>query len=340
VSRRPSGGAPVDANEVRAAWERAARRAARGDTPPQRSETPTFMGVPAAVGPEDLEGAAAAVLGIPLGALDSDVAGGPAAIRRRSVLLAGLGSRMRPPASDRRLQAATGARLVDYGDVAADPVDVEGTFVCAHDRLADIFAAGALPIVLGGDHSVTIPVLQVLAAKLAGRLGIVAFDARLDLEFEPRYRAGSQWARAFELGVVEPANFVEVGVREAASGDVARMVADELGIHAYTMAEIDDLGIVAVAQEALEAASAGTEALYLSVDLDVVDPGGGELELPCPAGLGARELLRAVRTLAGGRVTGLDICGLAPCRDPVGRLAGLATSVAAEVLYGLAAQRP
>ena len=142
----------------------------------------------------------------------------------------------------------------------------------AHDKLADILAAGAVPIVFGGDHCVTIPVLQVLAGKLAGRLGIVAFDARLDLGFAPRYEAGSQWARVFELGIVEPANFVEIGIRDASATPADRLVADELGIRSFTVAEIDELGIVAVAQEALEAAATGTEALYVSIDLDVVDP--------------------------------------------------------------------
>jgi agmatinase len=230
--------------------------------------------------------------------------------------------------------------VVDAGDVDVDAGDVEVTFMRAHDKIADILAAGAVPIVFGGDHCVTVPVLQVLAGKLAGRLGIVAFDARLDLGFEPRYQAGSQWARAFELGVVEPANFVEIGIREVAAAPVDRLVAEELGIRYYSMVEVDELGIVAVAQEALEAAATGTEALYVSIDLDVAEPCDGGIEQLGFAGMSARELMRAVRTLAGGRVAGLDVCGLAPRRDPQGRLAALAAGAALEVLAGLAAQRP
>ena len=333
----------MDANEVRAAWERAARRIAdspEGAAPPCRDEAPAFMGAPAAADPHGLEGADAVVLGIPFASLDPDVAAGPAAIRRRAAAVAAADPGGGAPEAVRRLEAATAARLVDYGDVAADPDSVEATFMRAHDKLADIFAAGALPIVFGGDHSVTIPVLQVLAAKLAGKLGIVVFDARLDLALEPRYRAGSQWARAFELGVVEPANFVEIGIRETAESDPCRMVADELGVRVYPAADVDELGIVAVAQEALEAAGAGTEAVYVSIDLGAVDAFDAEPAPPLSAGLSARELARAVRTLAGGRVAGLDVCGLAPSRDPQGRLAGLAVIAALEVLAGLAAQRP
>jgi agmatinase len=333
----------MDANELRAAWDRAARRLADtpgGGTPPCPDEGPAFMGAPTTADPHGLEGADAVVLGIPFAPLDPDVAAGPAAIRRRAAAIATLASSSGAPAAARRLEAAAAVRLVDYGDVVAEPDDVEATFMRAHDKLADIFAAGALPIVFGGDHSVTIPVLQVLAAKLAGKLGIVAFDARLDLDLEPRYRAGSQWVRAFELGVVEPANIVEIGIREAPEPDLARMVADELGVRFYTVADVDELGIVAVAQEALEAAGAGTEAVYVSIDLGAADASDSGSGSPLSAGLSARELARAVRTLAGGRVAGLDVCGLAPSRDPEGRLAGLAVIAALEVLAGLAGQRP
>jgi len=330
----------VDANEVRAAWERASRRAASAvedSTSPRPIAAPTFLGAPAARAAEDLEGVGAAVLGIPHSPSDQDVAAGPSAIRRRSVSADMQGW---APLAAGRLLGAASVPIADYGDVAAVPDDIEATFMGAHDKLADIIAAGALPIVFGGDHSVTIPVLQVLAGKLAGKLGIVTFDARLDLELEPRYAAGSQWARAFELGVVEPANFVALGVGDLPASDRARLTAEELGMSVSTTTEIDELGIVAVAQEALEAASAGTEAVYVSVDLAATGAPGEGPEHLCSAGLGARELLCALRTLAAGRVAGLDVIGLAPRCDPLGHLAGLAVCSAVQVLAGLAAQRP
>ena len=337
----------MDANEVRAAWVRAAARAAAADSRAawdeasvRRDDAPAFMDAPVAASAQDLEGAVAVALGIPCGDVDPGVAGGPAAIRRHSVIVTRQGGLGPHSAADSRLEAVRSVRLVDYGDVVVAADDVETTFMRAHDKLADIFAAGAVPIVLGGDHGITIPILQVLAAKLAGKLGIVAFDSRLDLDYEPRYRAGSQWARAFELGVVEPANFVEIGVREALESSDERRVADELGIRAFTMAEIDELGIATVAQEALEAAAAGTEAVYLSLDLDAVDPADGDLGSLGSAGLSARELLRALHTLVRGRVAGLDVCGLAPRGDPQGHVGRVAVRAVHEVLAGLAGQRP
>jgi agmatinase len=231
-------------------------------------------------------------------------------------------------------------RLVDYGDVAAVPGDVAETFLRAHDRLADILAAGAAPVVLGGDHSIPIPVLQVLAGKLNGKLGIVVLDAHFDLGYEPKYQAGSQWARAFELGVVEPANFVQIGLRGGRGSLSDRVVADELGCRYFTMADVDELGVVAVAQEALEAATAGTEAMYVSLDVDVVDPAYGGQKHPDPGGLSARELLRALRLLSRGPVAGFDVCGLAPRYDLQGHLSQLAARAALEVVAGIAVQRP
>lgn len=334
----------MDPDEVRAAWARAEACAEDvGPLPPEAGQRPhddpaTLFGVPAARGIDELEGAAAVVLGVPYAALDLDTIEGPSAVRRRSTLSPP--SWAPSPASDRLRETLARLAVVDAGDVAVDTGDVETTFMRAHDKVADILAAGAVPIVLGGDHCVTVPVLQVLAGKLAGRLGIVTFDARLDLDFAPRYQAGSQWARVFELGVVEPANFVEIGIRSAPATSLDRFVADELGIRFFTAAEVDELGIVAVAQEALEAVATGTEALYVSLDVAVAESCSGGIEQPAAEGMSVREVLRAVRTLAGGRVAGLDVCGFAPRRDPGGRLAALAAGAALEVLAGLAAQRP
>ena len=336
----------MDPDEVRAAWDRAAARAAAPGEPPTcgaEGETcgapATLFGVPAATDIEGLEGAAAAVLGIPYAAFDPGMTEGPAAVRAWSV--ASWGPQRSPsPAAERRRDVLERLTVVDAGDVDVDAGDVEATFMRAHDAVADILAAGAVPVVFGGDHCVSVPVLQVLAGKLAGRLGIVVFDAGLDVGFTPRYQAGSQWARIFELGIVEPANFVEVGIRDASVTTLDRFVADELGIRFFSLTEIDELGIVAVAQDALEAAATGTEALYVSIDLDVAEPCCGGLEASANAGLSARDILRAVRTLAGSRVAGLDVCGLAPRCDPQGRLARLAAGAALEVLAGLAAQRP
>jgi len=360
----------MDAKHVRAAWGKAAQRAERAEGRPERvmapilrDDIPTFMEAPAAASPDDLAGADVVVLGIPyegVKLLDpityapplaapapegsiyfrSGADEGPAAIRKHSVFYSLRHGRGLIPEAGRDLVILDHLRVIDYGDVEVVPGDVEETFLRAHAKLADILAAGAIPIVFGGDHSIPIPVLQVLAGKLSGKLGIVAFDSHFDLSFEPKYWAGSQWARAFELGVVEPANFVQIGIRGGRESLSDMSVADELGTSYYTMADVDELGIATVAQEALEAAAAGTEAIYVSLDIDVVDPAHGGQKYPDPAGLSARELLRALRILSSGRVAAFDVCCLAPRYDLQGHLSQLAARAAVEVIAGLALQRP
>lgn len=360
----------MDAGEVRSIWVRAAERAAAGEgrsertmAPILRDDIPTFIEAPLAEHAAELAGANAVFLGLPYEgvklldpvtyapALASPAPEGsiyyrsgadeaPAAIRRHSVFYSLRHGRGLLPEVARDLVLLDHLRLMDYGDVAVVPGDVEETFVRAHAKLADILAAGAVPIVFGGDHSVPIPILQVLAGKLKGKLGIVVLDSHFDLSLAPKYWAGSQWARAFELGVVEPQNFVQIGIRGGRESLSDKYVADELGITYYTMADVDDLGITAVAREALEVATAGTEAIYISLDIDVVDPAHGGQKYPDPAGLSARELLRALRLLSSSRVAAFDICCLAPRYDLQGHLSQLAARAAVEVVAGMARQHP
>ncbi len=326
-------------------------------------DVPTFMEAPQAASAAELEGAGAVVLGIPFEGVKlldpatyapasaapapegsiyyrSGADAGPDAIRRHSVFYSLRHGRGFVPEASRDLVIADRLQLVDYGDVPVVPGDVEETFLRAHEKLADILAAGAVPIVFGGDHSIPIPVLQVLAGKLNGKLGIVVFDSHFDMSYEPKYWAGSQWARAFDLGVVEPENFVQIGIRGGRESLADRAVADELGYRYFTMADVDELGIATVAQEALETASAGTEALYVSLDIDVVDPAHGGQKYPDPAGLSAREVVHALRVMGRGPIAGFDICCLAPRYDLQGHLSQLAARAAVEVIAGIALQRP
>ena len=130
--------------------------------------------------PAALTGMALAVLGLPL----DDAGAGPAEIRRASQRYA-----------DWLPALAGGFRAADYGDVEVVDDDPAVAFMQAHERLADIVAAGAAPLVLGGDALVSVPVLQVLTGKLRGRLGVVAFTPAYEIAPEPLYAPASRWAR-------------------------------------------------------------------------------------------------------------------------------------------------
>jgi arginase family enzyme len=223
------------------------------------------------------------------------------------------------------LPAAGGSlRAADYGDVEVVDDDPAVAFMQGHERLADIVAAGAAPLVLGGDALVSVPVLQVLSGKLRGRLGVIAFTPVFEVAPEPLYSAGSRWARALELGVLAPANLVLVGGRDAPSDAPAHAVLDRLGATTYSLEAVVRDGMRTVAQEALEVASSGTEAVYLSVDLGVV-AGLGD-----PVGLEARELVAGVQIVSAALLAAADICG--------GGAAGSAAAarVAAEIAAGVA----
>jgi len=308
----------VDRDGLRRLWREA--DVARAALPaPAAPPVATFMAAPAASA-DALLGADLAAVGLPLGGWSE----APAAVRAATQRYAGwLAAAVRE----------TGVRVVDYGDVAVDAADLGATFVRAHEHLADVLAAGATPLLLGGDASITVPALQVLAGKLQGRLGVVAFSPRLDLEMEPGRVAASRWAQALELGVVEPRNFVVVGERGGPEEARARRVCDALGARRASVADVVEAGIVTVAREALEAASAGTEAIYVSVDLGVVEG------VEDPVGLSARDLSVALGIVTASRLAGADLCGVVPGYGGGVPAAALAARLAADVVTAVARQR-
>ena len=308
----------VRREELQRLWREAG--GARAPLPaPAAPRAATFMAAPGGSA-DALLGADLVVVGLALGGWS----GAPAAIRAASQRYAG------------RLAAAgheTGVRVVDYGDIAVDTADVAATFVRAHEHLADVLAAGAMPLLLGGDATVTVPALQVLAGKLQGRLGVIAFSPRLDLEMELGRVAASRWAQALELGVVEPRNFVVVGERGGPEEARARRVCDALEARRSSVADVAEAGIVTVAREALEAASAGTEALYVSVDLGVVEG------VDDPVGLSAGDLSVALGIVAASRLAGADLCGVVPGDGGGMPAALLAARLAADIVVAVARQR-
>jgi arginase family enzyme len=297
----------MDAEKLRMLWGEAR---GGGETAPRGAG---LLGLHVVDDPASLTGMALVALGLPL----DDAAGRPAAVRRASLRYA-----------DWLPGLAAGFRAADYGDVETAEEDPALAFMLAHGRLADIIAAGAAPLVLGGDARVSVPVLQVLSGKLRGRLGLVAFTPSYDVSPEPLYAARSRWARALELDVLAPSNLVLVGGRAAPPDGPARRLLDALGATTFSLDDVLRDGMTAVAQEALETAASGTEAVYLSVDLDVL-AGVGD-----PVGLQVRELSAGVATVSVALLAAADIC--AGDRGPGGEAAAAAARIAAEIVAGVA----
>jgi agmatinase len=223
----------------------------------------------------------------------------------------------RPIAFDPRADA-----LVDAGDVPIFPVDVDRTVASIRAAELAVLEAGALPIMLGGDHFVTYPAMlaQLEHAQAAGRrIGFIQFDAHFDLvDDNPvfgRYYHGSLTRRIAELPDMRTANMVWVGINGYARVEQLDFI-DEHGGTVFTRADVRRRGMGSVVEEALARAGDGCDEIYVSIDIDVLDggiaPGAGSINID---GCSPGELLDAVDMLAGVPIAGLDLVEVSPLLD-------------------------
>jgi agmatinase len=194
-------------------------------------------------------------------------------------------------------------QIVDFGDAICPPSSLEQSHDAIRLKVTQALQAGAVPIVLGGDHSITLPSATAVAQHYGfGRVGMVHFDAHADTGAssygEVLISHGSPMRRLIESGAVPGKNFVQVGLRgywpPATLFDWMR----EQGMRWHQMSEIETRGFDRVLEDAISEALDGPEYIYLSVDIDVLDPafapGTGT---PEPGGITSAELLRAVRQI-------------------------------------------
>ena len=316
----------------------------RMDDRPAFTGIPTFLRVPALADAEALrrERPDVVIVGAPTDAAVTHRPGarfGPRAIRaasylRRNIHHLGLG-----------VQPMKALRVFDYDDAHVIPGDIERTNEAIRAKVGEVAQAGAVPIVLGGDHSITFPSASAVADALGhGRLGIVHFDAHADTGDDAwgvLLSHGTPMRRLIESGAVPGRAFVQVGLRGYWPPPELFDWMREQGMRWHTMHDIERRGFDAVLTEAIEQALDGPERIYLSVDIDVLDPayapGTGT---PEPGGLTARELLGAVREVAlRTELAGVDIVEVSPPYDPAGITAEVAHRVVLEVLSALAAKR-
>ena len=218
----------------------------------------------------------------------------------------------------RRLVRFDDVALWDYGDVVVSGHDHLATLDQARRRMAELLEPGVFPIVMGGDHSVSLPLLQAFHDHYDGPLGIIQMDAHLDLVDESptqgRYSGSSQIRRALEMGRYHAERLVQVGVRGFNYPDHYAYVAGQ-GIRQLTAAEVHERGGQGAAEAALESASSGGARVYLTLDLDCLDPafapGTGADE---PGGLTSAQVLAFVRRTIT-RVQALDIVEVNPLAD-------------------------
>ena len=235
--------------------------------------------------------------------------------------------------------------VVDAGDANIVPARFDRGHAMIFRKVREVAGTGAIPIVFGGDHSITWPSASAVAeVRRPGSIGIVHFDAHADTapdSFGQLAGHGSPMRRLIESGAVLGKNFVQVGLRGYwPPTDVLDWMRDQ-GLRWHLMTEIEERGAEAVIDQAIAEALDGPDAIYLSVDIDVVDPGSAPgTGTPEPGGLLPRELLRAVRRIVGRvELAAMDIVEVSPPYDWAESTAMIATRCALEAISALAAKR-
>jgi agmatinase len=297
----------------------------------------TFGALPYTQDPAELEGMDVAIVGAPTDDLVSDRPGarfGPRAIRAASC----------PPGPhlEAKIDAFAELRLVDFGDAPVLPADVPRTHAAIEATVAQVLAAGAIPVVLGGDHSIAEPDIRACAAK-HGPVGLIHFDTHTDTGtevFGVELSHGTPMYRLVEAGHVAPERYVQIGLRGYWPGTREFAWQAERGITSFFMHDVRERGIAAIVTDTL--ARLGCGPVFMSVDVDVLDPafapGTGT---PEPGGMTSADLLWACRTLASQvELVGADVVEV--CPTGVGSLdltALVADRIVREILTGIAVRR-
>jgi agmatinase len=301
----------------------------------------SFAGVPARP-LTDIDKAGVVILGAPFDWGTSYRAGarfGPKAIREADYL--GFdGFRPHIPTGIDPLGTLS---VVDAGDVPVIPGAVEKSLDRIAASVETIARANAVPIVLGGDHTITFANATGLARVAgSGRFALVHFDAHADTgatQYGQLYGHGTPMRRLIESGAVPGHRFVQIGLRGYWPDPETFAWMRDQQMRYFTMSDITERGLPAVVDEAVGYAAADADGVFISVDIDVVDPGSAPgTGTPEPGGLTPRQILDTVRRL--GRelvVLGADVVEVAPPYDGPGQVtAFLANRIVLEILNGMA----
>lgn len=234
--------------------------------------------------------------------------------------------------------------VVDHGDAMVVPADIARSHAAIREIVGRVMNAGAVPIVLGGDHSIAHPDVAAVAAGLApARVGLIHFDAHADDAdelFGVKRSHGTPLRRLVEEGSIRGSDIAQVGLRGYWPGPEEFAWARDQGFRWYLMDEIVSRGIGPVVDDVI-ADVADLPHVFLSVDIDVCDPGHAPgTGVPEPGGLDARELLRAVRRIATEvPIAGMEVVEVSPPFDHAEVTALLAHRVVLEALSGMALRR-
>ena len=297
----------------------------------------TYGGMPYTEDAAELSAGDVAIVGAPFDDLVSDRPGarfGPRAIRSASW---GPGAHL-----EAKVDPLSDLRVIDFGDAPVVPADPSRSHAAIQETVRQCLAAGAMPIVLGGDHSITEPDVQACAAVF-GPIGLVHFDTHTDTAadvFGVALSHGTPMYRLVTEGAVAPERYVQIGLRGYWPGEAEFAWQREQSIAAFFMHDLRKLGIEEVVDRAV--ATVGSGPAFLTVDVDVLDPafapGTGT---PEPGGMTPIDLLWACRAVAERvDLVGADIVEVAPASIGSADVTALvADRIVREILTGIALRR-
>jgi agmatinase len=302
----------------------------------------TFGRVPLALDPSGLAGADVAILGAPFDEGVSYRPGtrfGPRAIRTAEDVAFPVDR----PHMELGIDPYAELDIVDYGDVEVRSADLAHSHALLQTGVSEILAAGAIAVVLGGDHSLSMPMLAALSGRFgADGYSVIHFDTHADTgDYEGEAPHGVPFHHAVRDGHLDGHNIVQVGLRGAWPFPEDFEWMRSVGFRWHTMGEVVERGIAAVTKDAIAHARSRAPRTYLTVDIDVLDPafapGTGTAE---PGGLMTRELLWAVRTVASQvDLCAMDLVEVSPPYDPTGITAMAGHRVVLETLSGIALRK-
>ena len=292
---------------------------------PRFGQIATFMLLPAVDSPVGLD---VALMGIPYDGGTSYRTGarfGPRAVREQSSIIRTWHPVLKVHPFER-------LRVADCGDVDVVPISIEATYAAITRRLDEVVAAGATPVCVGGDHSITLAILRSVARR-HGPVGVVHFDAHPDTwdeYFGSKFFHGTTFRRAVEEGLVDPRRMIQVGIRGPLYGPEDFAFQDEHGMEVIRIETVKEQGVPWVAQR-LARLRGGP--VYCSFDIDAVDPayapGTGTPEV---GGLTSYEAQVLLRSLEGLSLVGADVVEVSPLYDGPGQVTAL---LAANLMFEL-----
>ena len=306
----------------------------------------TFLGIPRCdiEDPKSYAGADVVILGAPIDSGTTYRSGtkmGPQSIRGTDYISHG----SERPHLNMRVDGLKDLRIFDAGDVLMPPNDLTDSLNRLEKATEKLARAGVIPFILGGDHSIASADVKGIANFIGhGKVSMIHFDAHADTgtdQWGALVGHGVPMRRLIESGAVRGDKFLQLGLRGYWPDNETLNWMRDQKMRSYEMTEIHHRGMDVVLNESFKTLTEGTEGVFLSVDIDVVDPGMAPgTGTPEPGGMTSRELIEAVRRICTELpIVGVDIVEVSPAYDHADITSLLANRIVLEVLSSIALRK-